>query len=281
MTKILKTIADVRQFQQDNLGKTIGLVPTMGNLHDGHLSLLKIAQSKADLSVVSIFVNPTQFAPDEDLDSYPRTFDADLEKLQAIGVDAVFFPTVDVIYPYGQSDTISIEMPKVMTNILCGVNRPTHFQGVATVVAKLLQIIRPNVAVFGEKDFQQLAIIRRLVAELFIDVEIIGGEIIREDSGLAMSSRNQYLSADERQKAMALSQTLRWCRDELLSGKITDNVLKKGKEKLRNTGFVVDYLDFRDMATLANNPTLENGILLVAARLGKTRLIDNLRMVKK
>lgn len=281
MTKILKTLADVRQFQQDNLGKTIGFVPTMGNLHDGHLSLMKIAQSKADLSVASIFVNPTQFAPNEDLDSYPRTFDADLEKLQAIGVDAVFFPTVEVMYPYGQCDTISIEMPTAMTNILCGVNRPTHFQGVATVVAKLLQIIRPTVAVFGEKDFQQLAIIRRLVAELFIDVEIIGGEIVREDSGLAMSSRNQYLSVEQRQTATALSQTLVWCRDELLAGKNTDKVLKKGREKLYNVGFKVDYLDLRDITTLTDNPALENGILLVAARLGKTRLIDNLRMVKK
>ncbi len=281
MTKILKTIADVRQFQQDNLGKTIGFVPTMGNLHDGHLSLLKIAQTKADLSVASIFVNPTQFGPNEDLDSYPRTFEADLEKLQAIGVDAVFFPTVDVIYPYGQRDTISIEMPKAMTNILCGLNRPTHFQGVATVVAKLLQIIRPTVAVFGEKDFQQLAIIRRLVAELFIDVEIIGGEIVREDSGLAMSSRNQYLSVAERQTATALSQTLLWCRDELWAGENTDKVLKKGCEKLYNIGFKVDYLDFRDVTTLSSTPTLDNGILLVAARLGKTRLIDNLKMVKK
>ncbi|PID66637.1 MAG: pantoate--beta-alanine ligase [Gammaproteobacteria bacterium] len=281
MTDILRSVADVQQFRRANAGKTSGLVPTMGNLHNGHLSLVNIAQTKADLSVVSIFVNPTQFAPDEDLHSYPRTFEKDLQKLQNLGVDAIFSPTVKDIYPYGKDDTIAIAMPDAMTRILCGINRPTHFQGVATVVAKLLQIIRPTVAVFGEKDFQQLTIIRRLVAELFIDIDICSGKIIREDDGLAMSSRNQYLSPDERQQAAALSQTLEWCRQQLLSGQPVKVVLKQGKEKLHHAGFVVDYLDFREVTTLAGNPTLDDGILLAAARLGTTRLIDNLRMVEK
>lgn len=278
MTKILKNREDIIAFKASLAGKKVAFVPTMGNLHDGHLSLMRIAQQQADSVIVSIFVNPTQFGENEDLDSYPRTFESDLQKMREQGVDAVFFPTPEVIYPYGSKSTLSILLPPEMTDILCGVDRPTHFQGVATVVAKLFQLVKPEVAVFGEKDFQQLAIIRRLACELFIDVEILGGRIIREANGLAMSSRNQYLSADEFERAGELSTTLQWCRQALLDGGDIDTVLAKGKEKLHNVGAKVEYLDFRDKDTLTPYPTLTRGVLLVAARIGSTRLIDNLRM---
>lgn len=280
MTDILRSVADVRAFQQVLGKKTLALVPTMGNLHDGHLSLIRLAQSHCSAVMVSIFVNPTQFAPNEDLDSYPRTFAKDMDKLQTAGVDAVFYPEISTLYPLGSENTIRIEMPAAMTQILCGLSRPTHFQGVATVVTKLLQIIRPNVAVFGEKDFQQLAIIRRLVSELFIETEVVGGKIIREANGLAMSSRNQYLSADQRLLAGQLSKTLQECRQRLLAGDMPDSVLTEAKQRLTTMGIEVEYLDFRDSLTLESTPIIDSGILLIAARLGKTRLIDNLRIVE-
>lgn len=280
MTDILRSVADVRAFQQVLGKKTLALVPTMGNLHDGHLSLIRLAQSHCSAVMVSIFVNPTQFAPNEDLDSYPRTFAKDMDKLQTAGVDAVFYPEISTLYPLGSENTIRIEMPAAMTQILCGLSRPTHFQGVATVVTKLLQIIRPNVAVFGEKDFQQLAIIRRLVSELFIETEVVGGKIIREANGLAMSSRNQYLSADQRLLAGQLSKTLQESRQRLLAGDMPDSVLTEAKQRLTTMGIEVEYLDFRDSLTLESTPIIDSGILLIAARLGKTRLIDNLRIVE-
>lgn len=276
MTQILRTVEEVRDFRQKHHNKTLGFVPTMGNLHDGHLSLMQIAQERAQVVVASIYVNPTQFAPNEDLDSYPRTFEVDLEKLQSIGVDAVFYPEEKIIYPYGKDETLSIEMPTALTQILCGLGRPSHFQGVATVVAKLFQIVQPQVAVFGQKDFQQLAIIRRLVIELFMDIEIVGGEIIRESSGLAMSSRNQYLSQNEWDIAANLQKTLRLVAEHLQQGEVIETVIEQAKANLIRQGAVVEYLDYRDRETLQENPTLERGVLLVAARVGNTRLIDNL-----
>lgn len=278
MTKILKTLAEVRDFHQNLDGKTLGLVPTMGNLHDGHLSLLQIAKENAEVTMASIFVNPTQFGENEDLSAYPRTFDDDLQKLQSISVDAVFFPDERVIYPHGKSSTLSIEMPTEMLHILCAINRPTHFQGVATVVAKLFQIVRPNIAVFGEKDFQQFALIRRLNEELFMNVSLLSGEIIREADGLAMSSRNQYLNDDERKRAVWLSKTLHECREQLLSGVPLAEVISTGIQNLTNQNIHVEYLDFRDVETLAEHPVVKRGLFLVAGRLGKTRLIDNLRI---
>ncbi len=242
---------------------------------------MEIAQARADTTIVSIFVNPTQFGEHEDLHAYPRTFEADLEKLQHIGIDAVFYPDEKDIYPHGKNSTLSIEMPVEMTNILCGVDRPTHFQGVATVVAKLFQIVRPDIAVFGEKDFQQLLIIRRLNEELFMDVGIISGRIVREASGLAMSSRNQYLSSDERMRAVWLSKTLNACKKRLLAGERIDDVLRVGRQTLTERGIDIDYLDFRDCQTLGENPSIERGVLLVAGRLGRTRLIDNLPIVER
>ncbi len=275
MTVVLKTIDEVRQFRQSQQNKKVGFVPTMGNLHAGHLSLMKMAKANSDVVIASIYVNPTQFAPSEDLDSYPRTFDEDLEKLTALGVDAVFYPDEKVIYPYGKDNTLSIELPKQLTQILCGLGRPSHFQGVATVVAKLFQIVQPHVAVFGKKDFQQLTVIRRLVTELFMDIEIIGGEIIRETSGLAMSSRNQYLTDNEQKQAENLHKVLKWAREQLLAGQSETMILEKAKQHLLDLGVDVEYLDLRDKETLQESPELSNAILLVAARVGKTRLIDN------
>ncbi|MBS9778036.1 MAG: pantoate--beta-alanine ligase [Gammaproteobacteria bacterium] len=280
MTKILKTRKDLNDFKHSLGSNDIGFVPTMGNLHAGHISLIKIAKKHSKHVIVSIFVNPTQFGENEDLNTYPRTFEADFEKMQSEGVDAVFFPDVATIYPHGNESTLSIHLPCEMTNILCGIDRPTHFQGVATVVAKLLLLIKPNIAVFGEKDYQQLAIIKRLVAELFIDTSIIAGDIVREDSGLAMSSRNQYLSLSERKQAYELSKTLSWCKSQLLSNTSIEDVLNCGKEMLTNVGVGVEYLELRDTETLASRPSLEKGILLVAAKVGTTRLIDNLRIKK-
>lgn len=279
MTQVLKTVADVRAFRRHYADKTLGFVPTMGNLHEGHLSLMQIAQRHSEKVIASVFVNPTQFAENEDLHNYPRTFDADLEKLQSIGVDAVFFPDEKSIYPMGRHRTLSIEMPTEITHILCGLARPTHFQGVATVVTKLLQIVQPQVAVFGKKDYQQLTIIRRLVTELFMEVEIVGGEIIRETNGLAMSSRNQYLTDAEREQAAMLFKVLQFVRQQLLSGDKREMIINQAKHDLERAGIAVEYLDCRDKDTLQEEPILENAILLIAARIGSTRLIDNLRVV--
>lgn len=284
MTQILKTVADVREFRTAHSGASVALVPTMGNLHEGHLTLMRTAQQHADTVLVSIFVNPTQFAPHEDLNNYPRTFDADLEKLQQLGINAVFYPEESTIYPQGKDHTISIELPNSLTDILCGIDRPTHFQGVATVVAKLLQITTPDVAVFGEKDFQQLTIIRHLVRELFMPTQIIGVGTVRESNGLAMSSRNQYLNDEAFEHASWLSKTLQHCKERLLSGENISMVIAEGKAILAAQQIQVDYLDFRDdkhLQALSDADDITRGVLLLAARLGKTRLIDNLRVREK
>lgn len=275
MTTILKTVKEVRAFRRQHADKSLGFVPTMGNLHDGHMSLMRLAQQQSDVVLASIFVNPTQFAPNEDLEAYPRTFNEDVAKLQSIGVDAVFCPDEAAIYPYGKEQTLLINLPQSMTGILCGIHRPTHFQGVATVVAKLFQIVHPDVAVFGKKDFQQLAIIRRLNKELFMNIRIIGGEIIREKSGLAMSSRNQYLNANEREQAANIANTLQRCRQRLQQGDAVSSVLSEEKQILNHIGIAVEYLDFRDKTTLSDKTTVDNGIVLIATRIGETRLIDN------
>jgi len=276
MTKVISSVAAARTFREHNRHRRIALVATMGNLHNGHLSLLKIAQSHADLIVVSIFINPTQFAQDEDFSHYPRTFAADKTKLEAMGVDAVFHPDSAAIYPDDSDHTLSIQLPPALSAILCGKSRPTHFQGVATVIAKLLQIIRPDTAVFGEKDYQQLVIIRKLVDELFIDTDIIGAPIIRERNGLAMSSRNQYLSDREKQRASHLYRTLKTCRAQLRTEKSVDSVLTHGKQNLSQQGIAVDYLELRNKHSLQTASTVKDSILLIAAYIGKTRLIDNL-----
>lgn len=254
----------------------MAFVPTMGNLHDGHLSLVQQAQALADIVVVSIFVNPLQFGANEDLDSYPRTLAEDQQKLQAAGVHFLFTPQVSEIYPQGQAAQTQVRVPGI-TEKHCGSSRPGHFDGVATVVCKLFNIVQPDIAVFGQKDFQQLAVIRKMVADLCIPVEIIGIPTCRAEDGLALSSRNQYLSVTERNTAPLLYRTLLDCQQQLQSHredhqKTTEECIKN----LNNSGFIVDYFSVCDAKTL-DVPTGQTTeiVILAAALLGKTRLIDN------
>jgi pantoate--beta-alanine ligase len=260
-------------------GKKIGFVPTMGNLHPGHLSLIEIAQKHCDLVVCSIYVNPMQFGPNEDFDAYPRTLAADLQQLESKQVNMVFTPNDSVIYPLGRSNQTSVCVPSIST-ILCGASRPGHFDGVTTVVSKLFNIVLPDVAVFGEKDYQQLQVIKQMVADLNIPVEIIGAPIAREDNGLARSSRNQYLSDSERQSAKALSQSLLTIRDEVnLQSKCYRDIEKQAAESLTRQGFKIDYLELRHAEGLALaklGDGVNHLIVLVAAFYGKPRLLDNL-----
>ena len=275
---VARTVADLRAQIADwrKEGLTVGLVPTMGALHDGHISLVDLVKTKADRPIVSIFVNPTQFAPHEDLDAYPRTEAADAAKLTGRG-DLIFAPTVPEMYPQGFSTAINLTG---VTGPLEGEARPTHFSGVATVVAKLLLQALPDIAAFGEKDWQQLQVIRRMVADLDIPVEILGGAILRESDGLAMSSRNVYLSPDERKAAGQLNVILRDTASKVASGAAISDATAEGAKRILAFGFDrVDYLEIRDAASLqpyaADKPDGAARIL-VAAKIGKTRLIDNM-----
>jgi pantoate--beta-alanine ligase len=275
---IVRTIAELRQTVAGwrRAGERIGLVPTMGALHDGHVSLVDLARTKAQRVVTSIFVNPTQFAPHEDFAKYPRTFEADVAKLGRAGCDLVFAPTPQEMYGQGFATTISLDGPAKAG--LEDAVRPTHFAGVATVVAKLLIQSAPDFAVFGEKDFQQLAVIRRMVRDLDLPVEIIGGPTMREADGLAMSSRNVYLGAAERAAAPALHRALADCAARIAKGEAFDAVLADGRAQIEKSGFRLDYLELRDAASLAPVDASARGPLrlLVAARIGTTRLIDNI-----
>lgn len=262
-------------------GETIAFVPTMGNLHQGHLSLVEIAQNKASRVVVSIYVNPLQFSPDEDFDSYPRTLEADLDKLRSMDVDLVFTPDDSMIYPSGESRSTFVEVPG-LSNIIEGEFRPGFFRGVATVVLKLFNMVQPDLAVFGEKDFQQLLVIRQMVADLDLPIEIIGAEIRREADGLAMSSRNSYLEPVDRQNSRVLSASLQQLRQEIEQGISIEQAEKNCSETLKSNGFVVDYVTLRDTEGLkkVSEEQLISGrklIVLAAAKLGSTRLIDNLK----
>ncbi len=254
--------------------KTVALVPTMGALHTGHLSLVKLAETHADHVVVSIFVNPTQFAANEDLGTYPRDEVGDVEKLSAHKVDLIYAPTPEEMYPEGFSTTIAVNG---ISDGLCGSSRPHFFGGVATVVAKLFLQCRPDVAVFGEKDYQQLLVIRRMARDLDLPVNVIGAPIVREPDGLAMSSRNAYLSEVDRKTAPKLNELLRSAANLLAEGRATSKVIPNLKKRLSEAGFDVDYLEVRHAETLApldiigKTPTR----LFAAAILGKTRLIDN------
>lgn len=263
----------------------IALVPTMGNLHDGHLELVKIAKQHAVTVVVSIFVNPTQFGVGEDFDSYPRTLDDDIAKLKTVGADYVFAPSVDEMYPVLPPPTSVLA--GAITTQLCGQSRPTHFDGVGIVVAKLFNIVQPDVAVFGQKDYQQLAIIKQLVRDLSYPIEIIGAPIVRAADGLALSSRNQYLSTSERQLApllhQALQQLAQQLQDRSLDNKPSiDTLLAKTRERLTEAGFIIDYLDIKteqleavDKQSAVFNAQRNNWMILVAAWLGRARLLDN------
>lgn len=255
----------------------IALVPTMGNLHDGHITLATIAAEQADIVVVSIFVNPTQFGVGEDFDSYPRTLQADLQKLQAVKVDFVFAPSVDEMYP-SYPPAVQVLSGEI-TKILCGKSRPTHFDGVGLVVSKLFNIVRPDVAVFGKKDYQQLAIIRQLNDELNFGIDIIGADIVRASDGLALSSRNQYLSDEERAIAPLLSQTLQTLAERIKVAAFMDYhaLLEDAKATLNAAGFRVDYLELYNQRLQTVSQSDSDLVILVAAWLGGARLLDNLQ----
>jgi pantoate--beta-alanine ligase len=259
----------------------VALVPTMGNLHDGHLQLVKRACRAADKVVVSIFVNPMQFGPQEDFAAYPRTLKQDSLKLAENGVHLLFVPEVEELYPHGSNDTVRVEVPD-LSDFLCGASRPGHFAGVATVVAKLFNAVRPQVAVFGDKDYQQLLVVRRMVADLCMAVEIIGEPTVRETDGLAMSSRNGYLSTAERAQAPALYQTLQWLGEHLTSGVDYDKLAAQGVNILRESGLRPDYVAIRRADDLRSPQSGDSRlIILAAAWLAKTRLIDNLPVTLK
>jgi pantoate--beta-alanine ligase len=255
-------------------GGTLALVPTMGALHDGHMALLDEAKRRAEKVAATIFVNPTQFAPGEDLDRYPRREAGDARMLEEAGCDLLWMPSVQDIYPAGFSTTIKVSGVSARWE---GEARPGHFDGVATIVAKLLLAVRPAVALFGEKDFQQLVVIRRMVADLGISVDVVGVSTVREADGLARSSRNAYLSEDERQRAVALPRALRLAREAIRGGEPVAASLRRAKQSLVDAGFLrIDYLALVDAATL--DPLDEAAAdmrLIAAAVIGSTRLIDN------
>ncbi len=258
-------------------GQRIGLVPTMGNLHAGHLSLVETARRHADMVVATVFVNPLQFAPGEDLDAYPRTLADDREKLEAAGCDLLFTPSAANLYPRGLDDQTRVCVPAVSEG-LCGGSRPGHFDGVSTVVSILFNLVQPDVACFGEKDYQQLAVIRKLVADLHFPIEIVGVPIVRAEDGLALSSRNGYLDAAERATAPELQRTLAALREALEAGEPVETTLEAGLARLHEAGFVPDYLELRAVDLGPVTATTRESVLLVAARLGTTRLIDNLTL---
>lgn len=258
-------------------GEAVALVPTMGNLHRGHLSLVALAQQQARRTVVSVFVNPTQFGPHEDFDAYPRTPAPDAGLLAATGADVLFMPAVDEVYPAGTAGATRIEVPGLST-VLCGAHRPGHFAGVTSVVARLFNMASPDVAVFGEKDFQQLAIIRRMVADLHFGVRIVGAPTVREPDGLALSSRNQYLTAAERAAAPQLQASLAACAAGLTAGRRDFAALEaEAMARLAAAGFRPDYVAVRTMDDLGEPATGRAGlVVLAAATLGCARLIDNI-----
>lgn len=272
--QVIHTVADLRARLAPE--RSIAFVPTMGNLHAGHVALVEQARQQGTCVVVSIFVNPLQFGPNEDLDKYPRTLEADCAMLQGLA-DVVFAPAVEEMYPQPQS--FFIELPPIASE-LCGVQRPGHFRGMATVVLKLLNLVQPQVALFGKKDYQQLAIIRQMVSQFNLPVAIVGGETVRAADGLALSSRNQYLSEDERTEAAQLHLTLSEVSRSLAKGGRDFDVLEKAAAAtLAKRGWDVEYVSIRSQHGLRKPEAAEERlVVLAAARLGATRLIDNLEV---
>lgn len=275
--KTLNTIAELRAAlaAERQQGNSISFVPTMGNLHAGHMALIEHASTESDCIVASIFVNPMQFSQNEDMDAYPRTLEADQQLLQARGVNYLFAPTAREMYPQGISTQVQIP---VLSNLYCGASRPGHFVGVATICAKLFNIVQPDIAVFGEKDFQQLTIIRHMVRDLCIPVKIIGVQTGRAEDGLALSSRNGYLSKQERQIAPVLYQTLSAAAEDIKSGERNyAKIESNAQQHLSAAGFKPDYFHVVNRETLDTASFADNEIIiLAAAQLGKARLIDNL-----
>jgi pantoate--beta-alanine ligase len=257
----------------------IAFVPTMGNLHAGHVSLVEKARELGECVVVSIFVNPLQFGPNEDFEKYPRTLDADCKLLQKAGVDVVFAPSVRDLYPGGYPPATTVSVNGALTEILCAPFRPGHFTGVATIVNILFNRVAPDLAVFGEKDYQQLAVIRRMTADLGLSIRIIGAPTLREPDGLAMSSRNQYLSAEERKRSARLYEALQWVAGELKAGRRDYAMLsQEGQARLVKAGFNPQYLEVRDSDLDAPSDKTRDFVVLTAAFLGTTRLIDNIQI---
>ena len=277
----MQTFAEIAQIREQirswrREGRRIAFVPTMGNLHEGHLTLVRKAREMADVVVVSIFVNPMQFDKADDLDNYPRTMEEDLAKLNNEGVELVFTPTPDIMYPEGLDRQTFVEVPGLST-ILEGALRPSHFRGVSTIVTKLFNIVQPDIACFGEKDYQQLALIRQMVIDLAMDIEVVGVTTVREMDGLAMSSRNGYLTVDERQRAPVLARTMRWISSQMRGGR-TDyaEIVVDANDQLRAAGLQPDEIYIRDAVSL--QPVAEEtqqAVILMSAFLGKARLIDN------
>lgn len=280
----IQTIAQLRSAvdQWRARRERVAFVPTMGNLHDGHLQLVKRACQAADRVVVSVFINPLQFGPRDDFKSYPRTLRQDSLKLAEGGAHLLFVPGVEEIYPHGIEATVRVQVPGI-ADILCGASRPGHFTGVATVVVKLFNAVRPHVAVFGEKDYQQLLVVRRMVADLCMPIEVIGEPTVREDDGLAMSSRNNYLSSAERALAPALFRTLQWMSAEMAAGvRDYDSLAEQGSAMMGESGFNPDYVAIRRAVDLGVPQVTDSRlIILAAAFLGTTRLIDNLPVALK
>ncbi len=281
MTTTYNSIKSLREALKPlRADKKIALVPTMGNLHQGHISLVKLAKQHADIVVVSIFVNPTQFGVGEDLDSYPRTLEADTEKLIEVEADYIFAPTVDEMYPIMPPPTQVLAGS--ISQILCGKSRPTHFDGVGIVVTKLFNIVQPDVAIFGKKDYQQLAIIKQLVRDLSFDIQLIGGPIVRAEDGLALSSRNQYLTETERAAAPELHKAVQDLAVKLQSGRATSetalqSLIEESITAINAKGFKVDYLEVRnqDLTPITEFAGKQSWVIAVAAWLGKARLLDN------
>jgi len=256
-------------------GRKIGLVPTMGYLHEGHLELMRTAAEQTDVVVTSIFVNPTQFGPGEDLERYPRDFDGDVRKAGGVGVGVIFAPTAEEMYPSGFQTRVRVER---VTRHLCGLSRPVHFEGVTTVVCKLFHCVKPDVAVFGEKDFQQLVVIERMVTDLNMDIRIVGVPVQREPDGLAMSSRNAYLSPDERRSALSLFKSLELAKRLYKDGERSARMIRTAVlELISSHPFTsVDYVELCDSGSLESVEFLEGKTLLaLAVNVGRTRLIDN------
>jgi pantoate--beta-alanine ligase len=282
--RIIKSISEMNTLTKNLVKeeKSIGYVPTMGYLHDGHLSLIKEARKNNQVVIVSIFVNPTQFGPGEDLESYPRDLERDAKLCEAEGTDYIFHPTPEAMYPDGY--TTYVETYGSITKKLCGASREGHFQGVTTVLTKLFNIVRPSSAYFGQKDAQQVAVVEKMVRELNMDIKIVPCPIVRETDGLAMSSRNAYLTEAQRQDALVLSQSLTIAKDMIANGERSATLIKnKMTEKIQRVSYAeIDYIEIIDAATLEDVESLKGDTLIaLAVKLGKPRLIDNVRLEVK
>jgi len=279
--QVIRGISQLRSVldKHRQTGERIVCVPTMGNLHEGHMALIQLAHKHGEVVVATIFVNPLQFGLNEDWDQYPRTFDSDVDKLNSVNCHYLFFPTDEEMYPFGMDNQTRVFCP-TMTDVLCGASRPGHFEGVTTVVTKLFHIADPDVAIFGEKDWQQLAVIRRMVADLCMRVKIVGAPIARDHDGLALSSRNAFISEDERPKANQLNKSLNWAREQILSGnKDYGRIEAQAKQQILDAGFRPDYFSVCNAQNLAPALDEDTDLAILGALFTEgARLIDNVQM---